>query len=188
MRDYQTASPTDHQRLPEYARDDDWIKAFLHRSLIGHIAHVSDGQPFVTPTNFWYDDAAHRIIFHSNLAGRLRSNLEANPRVCLETSEFGRFLPSNAALEVGLQFRSVMAFGSVQILEDQDEIRRVLTNLLSKYFPQLHSGVEFRPITDKEIARTSVYALGIEAWSGKENWKEGADMIDAWPPLPEDLL
>ena len=48
---------------------------------------------------FWYDEANERIIFHSNLAGRIRANLEHNPKVCLEASEMGRLLPSNVALE-----------------------------------------------------------------------------------------
>jgi hypothetical protein len=188
MRNYQTAAPTAHQRLPHYQRDDTWIREFLRRSLIAHIGHTSDGQPFVTPTNFWFDEDGHRIIFHSNLAGRLRSNLEAGPKVCMETSEFGRLLPSNAALEFSLQFRSVMVFGTVHILEDLEDIRTVLHSLLAKYFPRLQPGKEFRPVTDKEIARTSVYALEIESWSGKENWNAQADMIEEWPPLPQDLL
>jgi uncharacterized protein len=188
MRNYQTVSPTSHQRRPEHRRGDAWIRAFLHSTQIAHIAHVSDGQAFVTPTNFWYDEAGHRIIFHSNITGRLRSNLEAQPRVCLETSEMGRFLPSNAALEFSVQFRSVMVFGTVRILEDPIDIRRALTNLLAKYFPRLRPAAEYRPITDKELARTTVYTLEIESWSGKENWPDQADMIDDWPPLPEALL
>jgi hypothetical protein len=47
------------------------------------------------------------------------------------------------------------------------------------------AGKEFREITDKELKRTSVYAIQIEAWSGKENWKERADQSDEWPPLDE---
>jgi nitroimidazol reductase NimA-like FMN-containing flavoprotein (pyridoxamine 5'-phosphate oxidase superfamily) len=187
MRDYSKASPTDLQRLPEYKRDDAWIRAFLHRSPIAHIGHLSTEQPFVTPTNFWYDQAKEQIIFHSNLSGRLRYDLELNPQICLETSEFGRLLPSNAALEFSIQYRSVMVFGKVHILENDLEIRRALEGLLAKYFPRLRSGIEFRPITDKELARTSVYALSIESWSGKENWQEAADMIDDWPSLPADI-
>lgn len=186
MRNHQTAAPTAHQRLPDYRREDAWIREFLRGSLIAHIGHAGDDQPFVTPTNFWFDEEGHRIIFHSNLAGRLRSNLEANPRVCMETSEYGRFLPSNAALEFSLQYRSVMVFGTVRILEDAEEIRRVLYALLQKYFPEMQPGREFRPITDKELARTSVYAFEIESWSGKENWQAQADMIEEWPPLAED--
>jgi nitroimidazol reductase NimA-like FMN-containing flavoprotein (pyridoxamine 5'-phosphate oxidase superfamily) len=188
MRDYSNASPTSYQRRPDYKRGDDWIKAFLRRSQIAHLSHAAGDHLFVTPTNFWYDEAGHQIIFHSNRTGRLRSDLERSPRVCLETSEVGRFLPSNAALEFSVQFRSVMVFGTVRILDVVEERRTALTSLLAKYFPHLRPGIEFRPITDKELARTSVYALKIEAWSGKENWHEQADMTREWPPLPSHLL
>jgi hypothetical protein len=40
--------------------------------------------------------------------------------------------------------------------------------LLDKYFPQLVSGRDYRPITEKEMARTSVFAIEIEGWSGKQ--------------------
>ncbi len=55
-RDYSQA-PTAYQRLPEYTRDDDWIRAFLHEAKIGHIASTWDDQPFLTPSNFWFDEA-----------------------------------------------------------------------------------------------------------------------------------
>jgi hypothetical protein len=184
---YQSLAPVEHQRFLEYQRDDQWIKSFLHRSLIGHVAHLSGEQPFITPTNFWYDEARHRIIFHSNVTGRLRSNLEHQNQACFETSEYGRFLPSNAALEFSLQFRSVMIFGGVNLITNLDEQKLVLTALISKYFPSMHAGIEYRPITDKELDHTSIYELLIDSWSGKENWQEMATQTKDWSPLSDDL-
>ena len=184
-RNYTRATPTQYQRLPEYTRDDAWIAAFLSRAEIGHLAHSREGQPFITPTNFWFDEPKRRVIFHSNIAGRLRDNLEHNPRVCLEVSEYGRFLPANTALEFSTQYRSVMVYGAVEILVDDDQKRAALYGLLKKYFPTLNPGVEYRPITDAELKRTTVYALGIESWSGKENWPEQALQLPDWPPLPD---
>ena len=186
-RNYDNAGPAQYQRLPDYTRDEPWIREFLQRSEIGHLAHNRGSQPFVTPTNFWFDEVHHRIIFHSNIAGRLRDNLEHNPRVCLEASEYGRFLPANTALEVSLQYRSVMVYGAVKILQSEDEKRTALYSLLKKYFPKLTPGKEYRPITEQELARTTVYTLEIESWSGKENWNEQADELPDWPPLPKDL-
>ena len=96
-RDYST-SPTDHQRVPKYKREDDWIRAYLRQAKVGHIASTWDDQPFLTPSTFWYDEIHHRIIFHSNITGRVRANLEHNPKVCLEASELGKLLPSNMPL------------------------------------------------------------------------------------------
>ena len=42
--------------------------------------------------------------------------------------------------------------------------------LLDKYFPDLKPGKDYRPITPEEISRTSVFAIEIEAWSGKEKF------------------
>ena len=186
-RDYNLTSqpPTAGQRLPEYARDEEWMRAFLRVAPIGRVATHWDDQPFVTPTTFWYDEANQRVIFHSNIAGRLRANIERNPKVCLEASEMGRLLPSNVALEFSLQYRSVMVFGTVRILESDEEQRAALMGLLKKYFPEMEAGREYRPITEKELKRTSVYELKIESWSGKENWNERADQSDEWPALDE---
>jgi hypothetical protein len=186
-RDYSLAAqpPAAGQRLPEYARDEEWVRAFLRAAQIGRVATLWGDQPFVTPSTFWYDEANRRIIFHSNLAGRVRANVERNPKVCLEASEMGRLLPSNVALEFSLQYRSVMVFGTVRILESDEEKRAALTGLLEKYFPAMQAGREYRPITDRELNRTSVYELKIESWSGKENWNERADQSDEWPALDE---
>lgn len=187
-RDYRLTdqAPTAGQRLPEYTRDEKWMRAFLRTAQVGHVATQWDDQPFVTPTMFWYDEANQRIIFHSNLTGRIRANLEHNPKVCLEASEMGCLLSSNVALEFSVQYRSVMVFGSVRILESDEEKRAALTSLLEKYFPEMQAGREYRPITDKELKRTSVYELKIEAWSGKENWNERAEQSDEWPALDEE--
>jgi nitroimidazol reductase NimA-like FMN-containing flavoprotein (pyridoxamine 5'-phosphate oxidase superfamily) len=184
-RDYQNQSPTAFQRLPEYQRDDEWIRAFLHQAKVGHVASAQDGQPFINPTTFWFDEANHQIIFHSNVTGRIRSNIESNPRVCFEASELGKMLPSNVALEFSLQFRSVIVFGAARILTDPNELRRVLYKLIQKYFPTMRADKEYRAITDKELKRTSVYAIQIEEWSGKENWKERANQSNEWPALDE---
>jgi nitroimidazol reductase NimA-like FMN-containing flavoprotein (pyridoxamine 5'-phosphate oxidase superfamily) len=133
------------------------------------------------PCHFWYDEENHQIIFHSNVAGRIRSNIEVNPKVSMETSELGNLLPSNVALEFSLQFRSVVIFGTARVVTNPDEARRLLYGLIAKYFPRMTAGKEYREITDKELRATSIYAIKIEAWSGKENWAERADQSDEWP-------
>ena len=175
--------PPNQQRRPQYAMSDEWTRDFLQRALIGHVATHWDDQPFITPTNFWYDPDRHTIYLHSNIVGRIRANIERHPQVCFEASEFGRFLPSNVALEFSIQYKSVVAFGSIRIVADADEQRHALYGLLKKYFPTMTPGQEFRPITDQELKRTSVYALAIDSWSGKRNWVEQALQSDEWPPL-----
>ena len=184
-RDYTNKSPISFQRRPHLTRDDDWIRAFLKTARVGHIASSRDDQPFLNPTTFWFDEEHHQIVFHSNVAGRVRSNIESNPKVCLEVSELGKFLPANVALEFSLQFRSVIIFGTARLVTDSGEARHLLYGLIRKYFPQMTAGKEYREITDKELRATSIYAIRIEVWSGKENWVDRADQSDEWAPLDE---
>ncbi len=179
-------TPANVQRLREYAQDDAWIKGFLLRARIGHVATRWDKQPFITPTTFWYDLERHEIYFHSNITGRVRANSERHPEVCFEASEAGKLLPSNVALEFSIQYESVIAFGKIRVLENIEEKRRALYGLIEKYFPRMIPGEHYRPITDQELRQTSVYAIAIESWSGKRNWKDRADQCDEWKPLREE--
>jgi uncharacterized protein len=184
-RDYINQSPTAFQRRPHLTKDDAWIREFLKMAQVGHIATSVDGQPFINPSTFWYNEASHQIVFHSNIAGRVRSNIEANPKVCLEASVLGQMLPSNVALEFSLQYRSVVVFGTAKIVTDPQEAMSLLYGLIQKYFPEMSVGREYREITEKELRATSVYAIQVESWSGKENWDERADQSDEWTPLDE---
>lgn len=173
-------------RHPEYAQDEQWIIEFLDRAQVGHIATYSDSQPYITPTLFWYSPEAHEIYFHSNISGQVRTNARHHPEVCFEASQGGRLLPSNYALNFGMQYESVIAYGKIRVVQDEMEKKRFLYGLIQKYFPGMVPGVHYRPITDQEVQRTSVYAISIERWSGKRNWKEQAGQGDEWPPLGEE--
>ena len=95
-------------RRPGNRRSDTWIRTLLARVQVCRVA---------------YRPEHHDIVFHSNLAGRVRANVErAGERaeqVCFEASEIGRLLPSNDPLELSMQYRSVIAFGMVSLLEDE---------------------------------------------------------------------
>ena len=179
-------TPANQQRLREHARDDEWIRKFLAQAQVGHIATRWEDQPFITPSLFWYDPDRNEIYFHSNFTGRVRANAERFPEVCFAASEMGKLLPSNVALEFSLQYESVIAFGKIRLLEGEDEKRRALYGLIEKYFPEMTPGEHYRPITENELKRTSAYAISIESWSGKRNWKDRAGQSDRWAPLGEE--
>ncbi len=179
-------TPANQQRIPEYVQSDEQIRAFLSRAEVGRIATRWDDQPFINPTTFWYNADKHEIIFHSNVVGRVRANSERHERVAFETSQFGRLLPSNVALEFSIQYESVIAYGPVRVIENFSEKREMLYGLIEKYFPKMRAGEEYRPITDQELRHTSVYAIAIDSWSGKRNWADKADQSDEWPALGDE--
>ncbi len=104
--------PATRTRRAHNARDDVWIRAFVQQGSVAHIATHLNEQPFITPSTYWYDAATHELFFHSNVVGRLRANCERHDQVCLAISEVGRCLPSNDPVEMSVQYRGVVIFGT----------------------------------------------------------------------------
>jgi nitroimidazol reductase NimA-like FMN-containing flavoprotein (pyridoxamine 5'-phosphate oxidase superfamily) len=161
------------RRVDRAMPSEDAIEALLLQAQIGFVATCIDDQPFIHSNYFWYDKTRRCIYFHTALEGRTRDNIERNPRVCFSIAQAGRLLPATTALEFSTEYAGVCAFGQARIVEQEDEAEYALQGLLDKYFPDLKPGEDYRPITPKEISITSVFAIEIEAWSGKEKFAIG---------------
>ncbi len=155
------------RRRDRAVADDGWIAALLGRAPIATLATVSDGQPYTNSNFFVYDAGRHAIYMHTARYGRTRTNIEAEARVCLSVSEMGRLLPAATALEFSVEYAGAVVFGRGTVVVQADEAAYALQLLLDKYFPHLRPDEHYRATTPEEVARTSVYRIDIEEWSGK---------------------
>jgi nitroimidazol reductase NimA-like FMN-containing flavoprotein (pyridoxamine 5'-phosphate oxidase superfamily) len=153
------------RRADRAITDDAEIADLLRRADICRIATSINDQPFINANTFWYDGEC--IFFHTATEGRTLTNIRQNPRVCLEVDWHGRWLPAKTAMEFSVEYTGVVVFGRARLLEDAAEKERALQGLLDKYFPDLRPGVDYRPTTPEELAVTAVFAIEVEAWSGK---------------------
>lgn len=160
--------PINQPLRKDRAKDGAWISEYLKKVPFGMLATEYEGQPFIKPTLFVYDESENAIYIHGALVGRMHTNLEVNPRVSFCIAEMGRLLPADTAMEVGVEYASVVVFGRVEVLTDADESRHGLQLLLDRYFPQMKPGVDYREILPQELDITSVYRIVIDSWSGKE--------------------
>lgn len=159
------------RRADRAIRDDAEISELLHRAQVGFIATAWDDQPFLNSNLFWFDETQNRIYFHTASAGLTRTNIEANPKVCFGIAEMGALIPADTALEFSTEYAGVNAFGQARVVKDTTEAEYGLYGLLKKYFPDLKPGQDYRAITAEELSQTSVFAIEIEAWSGKQKKK-----------------
>jgi nitroimidazol reductase NimA-like FMN-containing flavoprotein (pyridoxamine 5'-phosphate oxidase superfamily) len=155
------------RRKDRQVTDEQWIRAMLRETALATLATLDGEQPFLHMNLFAFDEDKQVIYIHTARLGRTRSNIIRNTRVCLGLSEMGRLLPADTALEMSVEYASVVVFGRASLVSDQSEARHGLQLLLDKYFAHLHAGSDYRPITDEELARTQVYRIEIDEWSGK---------------------
>lgn len=162
-------TPINQPRRKDRVKDEAWIKAYLMRVPFGMIATDYEGQPFIKPTLFVFAEAEHAIFIHGALEGRMRTNLEANPQVSFCVAEMGRLLPADTAMEVGVEYASVIVYGKAELVSDAAQAKHGLQLLLDRYFPHLKPDIDYRAILPEELNITSVYRIKIESWSGKED-------------------
>ncbi len=163
---------SDMRRRDRRMDSPEWMGEFLARAPVGTLATAMDGQPFLNSNIFVYEPEKHCLYMHTAHIGRTRTNVadggDAGVPVCLSVHEMGRLLPADTALEMSVEYAGIVIFGCARIVESVDESRYALELMLSKYFAHLVAGRDYRAITRQEIARTTVYRIDIDEWSGKK--------------------
>ncbi len=167
-KDYAATLPHEVRRRDRAVEDDAWIRAMLHRAPLGTLATIHDGQPFINSNLFVYDEDEHCLYMHTARVGRTQANVEREQAVCFSVSEMGRLLPAEEALHFSVEYAGVTVFGTATILRDDAEAAYALQKMLDKYAPHLRPGRDYRPVTNEELRRTTVFRIAIEAWSGKK--------------------
>ena len=142
------------------------VEEMLARGHCGRLATVgADGYPYVVPLLYVWMDG--KIYTHNTIArGHLRENVDGNAHACFEMDEPGEVFPyGRFECDTTVSYRSIIAFGSVRVVEDRDEKARFCTALIEKYSPNVAGRPKsFFPRLDQ----IAVYAMTIERMTGKE--------------------
>ena len=89
-----------------------------------------DGYPYAVPLSYVYTDG--KFYFHCAKAGHKIDAVRHSPKASFCVISQDRVVPE----EYTTYYRSVIAFGTVRILEGDDEIRRAIEALSVKYAPE----------------------------------------------------
>jgi nitroimidazol reductase NimA-like FMN-containing flavoprotein (pyridoxamine 5'-phosphate oxidase superfamily) len=154
-------------RLPEYQVTDAVVRdRILTAGRVAHLGIVDDDQPFVLPVAYAPDLERDRILVHGSTASRLFRSLGGGAPACLTVTFVDGLVVARAAFELSMQYRSVMVLGRCTPVPQEDmlDALRILTE---HQMPGRWD--ELRQPHGKEVAATSVLALGLDEWSVKAN-------------------
>ena len=133
----------------------------LSRCTSGVLALTGDGgYPYAVPLSYVYADGT--IIFHSAVQGHKVDAIRRDNRCSFCVIEQDEIRPA----EFTTYFRSVIAFGRIQILEAADEKVQALRLLGRRYSPNDEAGLQHE--IDKSLDHVMLLRLDIEHFSGKE--------------------
>ena len=152
-------------RREDHRMPADECDALLRRAEVMRLGLVDADEPYVVPVNFGYD--GERIYVHGAREGRRIAAVAGGARVCFEVDE-GEIIRADRPCGFTARFRSVIGYGTAQLLTSAEEKRRGLDVLMQHY------GSSGEGIPDATLETTSVMEIVIERMEGK--WH---------PPAPE---
>ena len=137
-------------------------RAVLERGTSGVLALSGDGGwPYAVPLSYVYADG--KLYFHSAKSGHKVDAIRSCPRASFCVIDQDHIVPE----EYTTYFRSVIAFGTVRILEEDGEKRTAIEKLAVKYAPA-DSRENRDSAIDREWAPLCMLEMEVEHLSGKE--------------------
>ncbi len=164
-----TTSPnfTPIRRQDRAVQDEAWIASFLANAPFGVLALASENRPYAKPNLFAYDSSRQAIYLHAANEGRTFDVVAQNPAACFVAAEMGRLLPAPAARGFSVEYASVTAFGTIQLVQEQQEMLHALELLMHKYAAHLQPGEDYRLLGTGDLEGLAVYRIDIQSWSAK---------------------
>lgn len=143
--------------------DRETVHAILDAGLLCHVGYVIDGQPYVTPTAYWRRD--DRVYWHGSSASRMLRHLKTGPRVCFTVALMDGLVLARSGFHTSVNYRSVMAFGPAEPVEDPAEKLTALEDMMERIVPGRWP--DLKPPTAQELKATTVVSLKLEEVAAK---------------------
>ena len=148
------------RRFKQQISEEECIRV-LREQPRGVLSMIGDGgYPYGIPLDHWYSEKDNRLYFHCAKVGHKIDAITACDRVsyCVMDEGFRR------DGEWALNINSVIVFGRIRIVEDEEKKRKICTNLVRKF-------TDDEAFLQKELTyaypRVNCLELTIEHMTGK---------------------
>ena len=136
--------------------------AVLRQGTSGVLALSGDNDyPYAVPVSYVYD--GEKLYFHCAKSGHKLDAIRRNAKASFCVIDQDRVIPE----EYTSYFRSVIVFGKIQIIEDEDKKRMAIEKLAVKYAPQDNPGGRKKAI-EREWKPLCMLEMTIDHITGKE--------------------
>ena len=138
------------------------IDAILERGSSGVLGlSGDDGYPYAVPISYVYD--GDTFYFHCAKSGHKIDAIRRDEKASFCVIDQDQVVPE----EYTTYFRSVIAFGKMQVIEDEGEKREAIEKLAMKYAPE-DSAEGRKAAIDREWVPLCMLKMSIEHLTGKE--------------------
>ncbi len=152
------------KRLPERGSQDfEMACSIIDEAKICHVGFIVEGQPYVVPMALGRN--GKQLLLHGSVASRLLKKLNDGVSCCVTVTHLDGLVLARSAFHSSMNYRSLMVFGTVRLVDDPEEKHRSLDTLVEHLAPGRMA--ELRESTRKELNATSLLSLPIDTFSIK---------------------
>ncbi|HUL16242.1 MAG TPA: pyridoxamine 5'-phosphate oxidase family protein [Terriglobales bacterium] len=164
MSEFTPTPRTQVKRLPKRGHyDRETVYKILDEAFVCHVGFVSEGQPYVIPTNFGRVD--DKLYLHGSAASRMLRTLSEGVPVCVTVTLVDGLVLARSAFHHSVNYRSVVVLGTAQLVENSAEKMEAL-RLFTEHIMK-GRWAEVRWPTEQELKATIVLRLPLEEVSAK---------------------
>lgn len=151
-------------RMKTHPLAEEQIEQLLFRVPTGSLSTLNnDGSPYVTPIHFVRIDRF--IYFHGLPKGQKIDNIKKDPRVSMTVYEMDGLLldEEGKPCDTNTKYQSVIISGTAAVIDDIEEKKTALLEIVKKYTPQLADS----PMPENMVKGTAVVQIQIDSITGK---------------------
>jgi nitroimidazol reductase NimA-like FMN-containing flavoprotein (pyridoxamine 5'-phosphate oxidase superfamily) len=164
MANFTPTEKTKIRRKPERGSyDRDLIYGILDEAFVCHVAFISDGLPFVVPTN--YVRVGDKLYLHGSTASRLMKTLASGAPFCLSVTLLDGIVLSPTATGHSVNYRSVVVMGKAEPVEGEAAKLAAMRDFVEYVIRGRWATV--RPPSEQELKGTMVLSVPLVEASAK---------------------
>ena len=149
-------------RRKRQALSQEEISSVLYRGTSGVLALSGDeNYPYAVPISYVYD--GEKIYFHCAKSGHKLDAVQQNEKVSFCVIDQDEIVPDKYTS----YFRSVIAFGRMEVIKDEKEKLTAIEKLAVKYAPN-DTAIGRKHMIDREWASFCMLKMSIDHITGKE--------------------
>jgi nitroimidazol reductase NimA-like FMN-containing flavoprotein (pyridoxamine 5'-phosphate oxidase superfamily) len=107
------------------------IDDILTRATVCRLGLCEPDRPYIVPLCFGYEDNA--LYFHCAKEGKKIDIIKANNNVCFEVEVDCELVEAEKACKWDIKFKSVIGFGTAELIEDIEAKRKALDAIMRQY-------------------------------------------------------
>lgn len=138
------------------------INQLLQQSQVVRVAFSIDNTPHIVPLSYGYKN--NKIYIHSSREGSKIEMIKKNNHVCFEVEQGSEVIKDEIACNWTTKYRSIIGWGNITIIDDDQQKRRGLDIIMQKY-----GGGDQHDYNSKQVDNMYLLVIEIEKLTGKQS-------------------